>query len=89
MVSIPACRAEHLGSVPILSTFYFDLRGVQASKFQNHDSEILVDPKGPPGGSTFWLGFGPPDPYVRAWDHAHFCAQIWPQKPKMTNKVQK
>ena len=38
------------------------LRGVQGQKSLKHDFEITGDPKGPPSGSTFWLGFKAPNP---------------------------
>ena len=38
--------------------FYALFRGGgQCPKNLKHDFEIIVDPKGLPSGSTFWLGF--------------------------------
>ena len=48
----------------------------------------MMYPKGPPSGSTFWLGFESPDPYGWAWGHAHFWAHVRPKKSKMLNKAQ-
>ena len=61
--------------------------GGWSPKNRKHDFEITVDPKGPPCGSTFWLGFETPDLYGRAWGHAHFWAHTRPKKSKMIDKA--
>ena len=41
---------------------FFKLKGGgYHSKFRKHNFEIVVDPKGPPSGSTFWSGWEAPD----------------------------
>ena len=49
--------------------------GVQGQKSWKHNFEITGEPKGPTGGSTFWLGFEIPDPYGYLWGHALSGAQ--------------
>ena len=62
------------------------LRGAQGQKSWKQDFEITGDPKSPPNGSTFWLGFEAPGicgatPFFR-----HL--QSRPKKSKITNKAQ-
>ena len=45
-------------------------------KFQKHDFEIKVDPKGPPSESTFWLGFETPEPCGCTWVHQNISVAI-------------
>ena len=65
------------------------LKGGQASKFQKHDFEIILNQKGQPSGSTFWLDLETPDPYVWVWGHTNFWAHARPKKSKMADKAQK
>ena len=60
------------------------LREVQGQKSWKYDFEITVDPKGPPSGSTFWLGFKVPDPLGSEWGYALFR----PKKSKRANNAQ-
>ena len=47
------------------------------SLYSKHDFEITGDPKGPPGGSTFWWCFEAPD-----------CGATPMFRAKMSNKAQ-
>ncbi len=44
-------------------------------KFQKHDFEIMVDPKGTPNGTTFKFTFEDPDPLAPLWRTRQFFGQ--------------
>ena len=57
--------------------------GVQGQKSWKHNFEITSDPKVPPSGSTFWLGFEVPEPYGHRRGHTLFRPQQGHKNRKM------
>ena len=49
--------------------------GVQALNLREHFSDITVDPKVKPDGTTFWSGFEARDPLASAWRTRLFPAK--------------
>ena len=53
-------------------TMFSVIFNIQGQKSWKHNFEIAGELKGPPSGSTFWLGFEVTDPYGYLWGHALF-----------------
>ena len=50
--------------------------------------ELTGDPKSPPNGSPFWLGFDVPDPYGYRWGHVLFRPLKGPSARKIASEAQ-
>ena len=71
-------RPSALTSMLVSYTLKHILKEIRAPNFQNHDFEIMVDPKGSSNEANFWSSFEAPDPYLPAW----WPYPFWPQNTK-------